>query len=126
MKTITFKPNNVCSREMTIEVDDNGVITRAQVIGGCNGNLGNPGAGASERESGRFFDPVELPDHRGLVGHFPQVRREGLVGAGSPRPGIQAGHVRRARTGGPRAGGIDRRDGRGKHRLNVPGSGKLP
>ena len=24
---------------MTIEVDDNGVITSAQVIGGCNGNL---------------------------------------------------------------------------------------
>ena len=39
MKIITFKPNNVCSREMTIEVDDNGVITHAQVIGGCNGNL---------------------------------------------------------------------------------------
>ena len=39
MKTITFKPNNVCSREMTIEVDDNGVIQNAQVIGGCNGNL---------------------------------------------------------------------------------------
>jgi len=39
MQTITFKPNNVCSREMTVEVDDNGVITRAQVIGGCNGNL---------------------------------------------------------------------------------------
>ena len=39
MQVITFKPNNVCSREMTIEVDDNGVITRAQVVGGCNGNL---------------------------------------------------------------------------------------
>ena len=39
MKTITFKPSNVCSREMTIEVDDNGVIQNAQVIGGCNGNL---------------------------------------------------------------------------------------
>ena len=39
MKTITFKPNNVCSREMTIVVDDNGVITSASVIGGCNGNL---------------------------------------------------------------------------------------
>ena len=37
--TVTFKPNNVCSREMTIEYDDNGIITRAQVIGGCNGNL---------------------------------------------------------------------------------------
>ena len=39
MKTITFKPNNVCSREMTIVVDDKGVISSAQVIGGCNGNL---------------------------------------------------------------------------------------
>ena len=39
MKVITFKPNSVCSREMTVEVDDNGVIVRAQVIGGCNGNL---------------------------------------------------------------------------------------
>ena len=39
MKTITFKPNNVCSREMTIICDDNGVIISAQVIGGCNGNL---------------------------------------------------------------------------------------
>ena len=24
---------------MTVEYDDNGIITRAQVIGGCNGNL---------------------------------------------------------------------------------------
>ena len=39
MQVITFKPNNVCSREMTIEVNDDGVITHAQVIGGCNGNL---------------------------------------------------------------------------------------
>ena len=39
MQVITFKPNNVCSREMTIEIDDNGVIISAQVIGGCHGNL---------------------------------------------------------------------------------------
>ena len=39
MKTVSFKPNNVCSREMTIEIDDNGVIISAQVIGGCHGNL---------------------------------------------------------------------------------------
>jgi len=39
MQAITFKPNNVCSREMTIEYDDNGVITKAVVVGGCNGNL---------------------------------------------------------------------------------------
>ena len=39
MQTITFKPNNVCSREMTVVVDDNGIITSAQVTGGCHGNL---------------------------------------------------------------------------------------
>ena len=39
MNKMTFKPQNVCSREMTIEYDDNGVITKAHVIGGCNGNL---------------------------------------------------------------------------------------
>ena len=38
MKIINFKPNNVCSREMTIEYE-NGVITRATVVGGCHGNL---------------------------------------------------------------------------------------
>ena len=38
MEVITFKPENVCSREMTLEVE-NGVIVRASVVGGCNGNL---------------------------------------------------------------------------------------
>ena len=38
MASITFKPNNVCSREMTIEYE-NGVVTKATVVGGCNGNL---------------------------------------------------------------------------------------
>ncbi len=39
MRTIKIKPENVCSREMIIDIDDNGVITRAVVIGGCMGNL---------------------------------------------------------------------------------------
>ena len=38
MPSITFKPNNVCSREMTIEYES-GVVTHASAIGGCNGNL---------------------------------------------------------------------------------------
>ena len=52
--TVTFKPNNVCSREMTIEYDDNGIITRAQVIGGCNGNL----QGVCRLIEGRKVDDV--------------------------------------------------------------------
>ena len=39
MKTINIKPQNVCSREMILEVDDNNVIVNAKVIGGCMGNL---------------------------------------------------------------------------------------
>ena len=39
MRTISFRPENVCSREMILEVDDNNVIVSAKVIGGCMGNL---------------------------------------------------------------------------------------
>ena len=35
---ITFKPNNVCSQEMTLEVE-NGIVVRADVVRGCQGNL---------------------------------------------------------------------------------------
>ena len=54
MQTITFKPNNVCSREMTIEYDDYGVITKANVVGGCNGNL----QGICRLIEGRKIDDV--------------------------------------------------------------------
>ena len=39
MKTLTIKPENVCSREMIIDIDDDGTIVSAKVIGGCMGNL---------------------------------------------------------------------------------------
>ena len=39
MKTISIKPENVCSREMIIDIDDDGRIAHAKVIGGCMGNL---------------------------------------------------------------------------------------
>lgn len=39
MKTISIKPENVCSREMILDIDDNDVIVNARVIGGCMGNL---------------------------------------------------------------------------------------
>lgn len=34
----TYTPRGVCSRQMTVEAED-GVITQAQVMGGCDGNL---------------------------------------------------------------------------------------
>ena len=36
--TIEYMPRGVCSRKMTIEVED-GVIHSVQVEGGCSGNL---------------------------------------------------------------------------------------
>jgi len=35
--TVEYSPRGVCSRKMIISAED-GVITDAQVIGGCNGN----------------------------------------------------------------------------------------
>lgn len=37
--TYTFRPSGVCSQEMRVEVDDQGVIQRMEVQGGCSGNL---------------------------------------------------------------------------------------
>lgn len=39
MKTYTFQPRGVCSREMQVDLDDQGVIQDLRVIGGCSGNL---------------------------------------------------------------------------------------
>lgn len=38
MKTVTYSPKGVCSREMKVEIDDSGIITKVQIIGGCAGN----------------------------------------------------------------------------------------
>ena len=37
--TYRFRPRGVCSQEMTVEVDDAGIIQSLQVYGGCSGNL---------------------------------------------------------------------------------------
>jgi len=39
MKRIEYVPQGVCSRLMTIYVNDDGTIENVTVIGGCNGNL---------------------------------------------------------------------------------------
>ncbi|MBR5307822.1 MAG: TIGR03905 family TSCPD domain-containing protein [Clostridia bacterium] len=35
---MTYSPKGVCSRQMNVEIDDNGIITKVQIIGGCAGN----------------------------------------------------------------------------------------
>ena len=37
--TYTFKPQGVCSREMRVEIDEQGIVRELQVKGGCHGNL---------------------------------------------------------------------------------------
>lgn len=39
MPTIEIHPQNVCSRLLTVEYDDNGIVTNATHLGGCKGNL---------------------------------------------------------------------------------------
>lgn len=35
----SFQPRGVCSREMRVELDEQGVIQNLTVVGGCSGNL---------------------------------------------------------------------------------------
>ena len=52
--TYSFRPKGVCSQEMRVELDDQGVIQELQVLGGCSGNLQGISAlvrGMSAREA---------------------------------------------------------------------------
>ena len=52
--TYTFSPKGVCSRELTVELDEQGIIQNLTVKGGCDGNLSGIGAlvrGMSAREA---------------------------------------------------------------------------
>ena len=39
MAMYSFRPRGVCSQEMHVEIDEQGIIRELQVIGGCSGNL---------------------------------------------------------------------------------------
>ena len=52
--TYSFRPRGVCSQEMQVELDEQGVIRNLQVLGGCSGNLQGISAlvrGMSAREA---------------------------------------------------------------------------
>lgn len=36
--TYTYTPRGVCSRQITVELSDSGIIEKVSFIGGCNGN----------------------------------------------------------------------------------------
>ena len=37
--TYSLRPSGVCSQEMRVELDDQGIIRDLKVVGGCSGNL---------------------------------------------------------------------------------------
>lgn len=70
--TYQFRPKGVCSQEMRVEVDEQGLIQDLQVLGGCSGNLqgiaalvkGMPARDAIERLKGIRcgFKDTSCPD----------------------------------------------------------------
>ena len=64
----TFRPQGVCSQEMQVDVDEQGIIRKLDVLGGCSGNLqgiatlvqGMPAQEAIRRLKG---DPLRLQGH---------------------------------------------------------------
>lgn len=34
----TYFPKGVCSRQMNIDINENGIITNCEIVGGCAGN----------------------------------------------------------------------------------------
>lgn len=39
MKHLSFATSGTCSKEISISLDDNGLIDRVEFFGGCHGNL---------------------------------------------------------------------------------------
>lgn len=70
--TYKFRPRGVCSQEMQVEIDEQGIIQNLQVYGGCSGNLqgisalvqGMPAREAAERLRGIRcgFKDTSCPD----------------------------------------------------------------
>ena len=70
--TYTFHPRGVCAQAMRVEVDDQGMIQKLEVVGGCSGNLqgiaalvrGMPAEEAIQRLNGIRcgFKPTSCPD----------------------------------------------------------------
>lgn len=36
--TYSFRPRGICAQEMTVELDDQGIIRDLKILGGCDGN----------------------------------------------------------------------------------------
>ena len=75
--TYTYIPKGVCSRKMTVELNDDHTIQAVRVEGGCNGNLqgisslvrGMKATDAIERMRGIRcgFKPTSCPDQLSIA-----------------------------------------------------------
>ena len=54
MRSVEYRPMGVCSNKMVVECDENEVITKVQIVGGCSGNS----LGVSKLCVGRKIDEV--------------------------------------------------------------------
>ena len=57
--TYTYQPKGVCTRKITIELDENKVITDVQFSGGCSGNTQGVSALAVGQKAENIIPKIE-------------------------------------------------------------------
>ena len=79
MKEFTYIPNGVCSRQITIEYDeDTKTLGDVSFVGGCNGNLKGIGALVKGMKIDDVIDRLEGTDCRGRGTSCPDQLAEAL------------------------------------------------
>lgn len=76
--TYTFQPKGVCSREMTVELDENNVIQNFQVVAGCHGNLQGIGALVKDMTAEEAIRRLRGIDCKGKGTSCPDQLAQGL------------------------------------------------
>lgn len=84
---VTFRPQGTCSQEMRVQLSEDNVIEKLEVLGGCSGNLqgiavlvqGMPAQEAIQKLKGIRcgFKPTSCPDQlaRGLERELARQRK---------------------------------------------------
>lgn len=79
MKEFTYIPKGVCSRQITIEYDENTkTLGDVSFVGGCNGNLKGIGALIKGMKIDDVIDRLEGTDCRGRGTSCPDQLAEAL------------------------------------------------